>query len=310
MNADGLKWKDEFASAAIIAGACAWGICDASPVDSDVVRSMREWIEKGYHGEMHYLMRHMELKESVESVLPGCRSIVSLAFPYRHELKREADSLVFSRYATGRDYHIVLRELVKPLCSLITDAYGGSVRVCVDSAPLAERYYAVKCGLGTLGRNGMLYVEGYGSWVFLCEILSTALLPTVSWNDNMDSVSMCGSCRRCIDVCPGGAILGNGTIDSRRCRSYLTIENRDECLPAEIRLGKRVYGCDICQEVCPINSDSRQGIAAFVPRDIFRNITKEQLSAIDDETFSTMATESAISRISIRQLKRNADRCE
>lgn len=307
MNVDHSQWVENFDVLVRQAGACAWGICDATPLPQEVVDDMRRWIEHGNHAGMHYLARHADLKSSPQNVLPESRSVVSLVFPYyTSAVCNNTDTLIVSRHALGNDYHKVIKKRLQPLCHFIRDDFGGRTRGCVDSAPLAERYWAVKCRLGAIGRNGLLNVPGYGSWVFLAEILTTALLPAHYGKVEHHLLADCADCRKCLDACPGRAIAPGNKIDSSRCRAYLTIENRESELPEGVNLNRRIYGCDICQEVCPANSFPIPESDIFSPRHELLNLTREQIEALDHDSFRALTSGTSMERITLSQLKRNA----
>lgn len=307
MNVDHSQWIERFAMLVAETGACAWGISDAVDLPEPIMTKLTSWVDRGNHASMDYLRRHLPLKSSPDHVLEGCRSVVSLAFPYYSTAVRPRDALIFSRHALGEDYHRVIKERLRPLCAFIKDDFGGATRTCVDSAPVAERYWAVRCGLGSIGRNGLLYVPGYGSWVFLAEILTTARLPERHGGANDWRLAECRECTKCVDACPGNAII-DGTIDCRRCRAYLTIECRDEELPRGVNLGRRVYGCDICQEACPLNAVCPSDSEIFRPRPELLSLTTDDIDRLDAESFKNLTRGSSLSRITLEQLKRNAGR--
>ena len=234
---------------------------------------MAEWLEAGRHGTMEWLKRHAALRVSPENVFPGVRTVVCAAFPYAdakgYGHKHIAD------YALGEDYHIALRRRLAPVTERIMELYGAPSRICIDTAPLAERYWATMCGLGRCGRSGQFIVPGAGAGVFLATILTTLELEA---DGPMTDFDPCGECRRCIEACPGGAIGRDGTLDSRRCLSYLTIEHRGEW-PAEApRRGGRLYGCDICRRVCPHTLREAEPLDELRPRQELMGLTPEMLT--------------------------------
>lgn len=306
MNAVPSRWIENFSLLARQAGAVAWGSCRASEIPDEITASARRWIDKGCNASMEYLARHVELKKSLESVLPGCRAVISLAFPYNHKITRPKGALEISRYALSEDYHTVIKHRLRPLAAFIKEEYGGKVRTCVDSAPVAERYWAVKCGVGGIGRNGMLFIPGYGSWVFLAEILTTAPIPEKHGDVIAGFPGECENCHKCTDACPGHAIGSDSMVDCRKCRSYHTIENRDMNLPEDIKPGHRVYGCDICQEVCPLNIDETSVSSIFDLKQELLSLTLKQISELDDDHFRALVKGTAMERITLSQLRRNA----
>jgi len=225
-------------------GFTRFGIAEAGPAES--LAAYEDWISRGFHGEMEYLARHAPLKADPASLLPGVKSIIAVGLDYYQE---NSLSPRIARYALGRDYHRIFRtrlgSLVRELEREVPDA---RFRVTVDSAPILEREYAHRAGLGWFGKNTMLIDSKRGSWFLIGLILTTLdLEPTGR------SVGGCGTCRKCIDACPTGAIVeveGRWQVNARQCISYLTIEAPEQ---ADERVGEWLFGCDVCQEVCPFN---------------------------------------------------------
>jgi epoxyqueuosine reductase len=212
------------------------------------------WLEDVEVGDMTYLKRNLNLRKHPGRLLDGLQTIISLAYPYPATKPSTPDGYAASRYTVPQqeDYHLRLRRLTKQLCALIAEAFPGSrSRVCVDSAPIMERSFAVTGGIGFVGKNTMLIVPGHGSYCFLVEILTTApfQIPPV-----METESRCGTCTNCIEACPTGALKAPFHIDVSRCLSYLTIEaKRDINEKVAEKMGNTFFGCDVCQEVCPFN---------------------------------------------------------
>jgi epoxyqueuosine reductase len=234
------------------------GVARAEPIEDDVAR-YEEWTAQGMAGEMRYLTdRRADVRRDPQNLLPGARSIICVGKLYNQAPPAERDGhAIFSRYAWGRDYHDVLREALEQLAHKLGAVEQHQWKICVDSAPLLERSYARQAGLGWIGRNTCLINEPLGSWFFLGELITTLEL-----SPDAPPPDRCGTCARCIDACPTQAIVpagahsGNGwTLDARQCISYLNIELRGP-IPEEQQpwLGSRVFGCDICQEVCPWNA--------------------------------------------------------
>jgi len=211
----------------------------------------RGWIAEGRHAGMAYLERTADLRSRPEGLLPGARSIVCLAAPHRSEPLVAADGSRIARYAAGEDYHGTLRERAVRVAHSAADRIGGSFRwrVCVDSTPLAERSFAAAAGLGWIGKNGCLIDRELGSYLLLAEIVTDLDLPP-----DDPAAELCGSCVRCLKSCPTGAFIEPALLDAHRCLSYWTIEHRGP-LTDEVKasLGENVFGCDVCQEVCPWN---------------------------------------------------------
>jgi len=209
-----------------------------------------EWLASGYAGEMHYLERHAPLKADLKSLLPEVRSVVVVACNYYSEAEPNSDFQV-ARYARGDDYHGLMKAMLERFAEALRTHYPAlEARAFVDSGPLLERELAVRAGLGWFGKNTCLIAPGQGSWFLLGALLTNLPLPFSAPFETLH----CGSCTRCLDICPTEALLAPHTLDARRCIAYLTIETREE-IPLELRegIGGHVFGCDLCQEVCPWN---------------------------------------------------------
>lgn len=293
--------KKELVSRAELIGAVACGIAPCAPVGKDESERLYEWIDSGCNASMDYMAKYTGLRVDPQGLLPGARSVISFAFPYYPPDTPGDSDAIFARYSLGDDYHDVLRKRLTVIAEWIQNEFNAETRICVDTAPILERYWAVRAGVGFRGLNGLIIVPGAGSWVLLGEILTTAPLPP----DRPDTRS-CGSCRRCVESCPGHAIRPDATVDARRCRSYLTIECRDPGLPDGINLGRRIYGCDICQEVCPWNAaPATTAIKEFFPRPEILALTRSEIIDMDQERFSLIFRKSAIKRAKLTGLQRN-----
>ena len=211
----------------------------------------RRWIGEGRHAGMGYLAETMEIRETPSSLLPGARSVVCLAFPHGAAAPEAGDGSRVARYAAGGDYHWSLKERAASAAEGTLARIGPfRYRVCVDSAPLPERSLAAAAGIGWIGKNGCLIDEAHGSFLLLAEILTDLDLPP-----DEPIAERCGSCTRCLTACPTEAFLEPGLLDASRCIAYWTIEHRG-AVPDEIKpaLAEHVFGCDVCQEVCPWNA--------------------------------------------------------
>ena len=251
--------------------------------------------------EMTYLARSADERLDPARVLPGVRSIVSVAVVYNTDAP---PATAVSRYAWGADYHDVLRDRLKTLLEWMAQEAGAGFEAfsCVDAGPVQERVFAEQAGLGWIGKNTCLINPGLGSWLFLGEILCNAELEyDVPLADN------CGTCTRCLDACPTGAIVEPYRVDARRCLSYLTIETRG-ALPLEWRghLHDRIYGCDICQDVCPWNRRAATSDdAAWQPRDALVAPTLIDLCRLSDEAWREIVRQSAMQRAGLRRIRRS-----
>lgn len=270
-----------------------WGVVSLNdPVAPHAAEQYRQWLAEGRHGDMKYLENYLELRSDPRALLPEAKSMICVALPYYTD---EPFHLPVSLYARGRDYHEVVREKLQA----IADTLPGATRVCVDTAPLRERYWAARAGLGFIGKNNQLIIPGKGSYFFLGFILwrgGVTASPTPPHHN-------CGSCRRCIDACPGHCIPEDGSgIDARRCLSYLTIEYRGE-LTEKI---PTLYGCDMCQRVCPHNAMVQPtSIEDFHPLEEFATMTEADVAALTSGAFRRFFRHSAIRRTRLSGLLRN-----
>ena len=278
---------------------------------SQTLQRYRAWLENGYAGEMDYLERHLPLKEDPRRLLAEAKSVISLAMNYYtldppEFLAADPGRGQISRYAWGDDYHEVIRERLRQLVEFIRQRFAETepdCRICVDTAPILEREYAQKARLGWIGKNTNLINWRSGSWYFLAEVLvNVQLTPTTE-----PLRGTCGTCTRCIEACPTDAIVAPNVLDSRLCISYLTIELK-ESIPAELRpkMGNLIFGCDICQEVCPWNSKATPTTeSAFYPRE--GNLAPALLSLVNmtQAEFSSRFKGSPIKRAKRRGFLRN-----
>ncbi len=274
-----------------------YAVCPVEAVDPTAGAAYARWVASGAAGGMEYLGRYDEVRRDPALLLEGARSMLLMAFPYRTD---RPVHLPIAQYARGRDYHEVVRERLSALAAELP----GATRVCVDTAPLRERYWAARAGLGFIGRNNQLYVPGLGSYCFIGTILTTAELPAVRPFD-FGAADPCAGCRACVDACPGRCISPDGgPIDARRCVSYLTIEHRG-ALPEGTRLTS-LYGCDVCQRVCPLNRDvALTPIEDFWPSDELAALTAADVAAMTPADFSRIFRHSAIKRTKLAGLQRN-----
>lgn len=290
-------------------GAAVWGVAPARPVDPQAIARRDRWIAQGNHAGMDYLTRYPEQRADPRELLPGARSIIVAAFPYTPARRQDPRALQIAWYAYGRDYHDVVRRRLTAVADRLTALHpspeGTQVcRVCVDTAPIMERYWAVQAGLGFIGRNCQLIIPNQGSAFFLGEIVTTIPL-----TESKPCRLQCpDGCDRCIRACPGTAINTDSTLDARRCLSYLTIEHRGELPPDAPRPGRRLYGCDTCQTVCPFNRDAiPTTIPEFAPRQELLTLSPDDVASMTQEQFSTLFAGSAIKRAKLAGLKRNLD---
>ena len=277
----------------------------ASELEDHNVALFRKWLADEQEAGMHYLRKNLDVRENPSERFPWARSVISFTIPY--DPHRPADDSVashISRYAQGEDYHFVLDRMLGRLEEAL-HAFSEDIRTrrYVDTGPLSDRSHATQAGLGWIGKNGMLIDERHGSWFFIGTLLTSLendILPPVV-------TDRCGSCTRCIDACPTDAILPDRTVDSNLCISYLTIEHRGD-LPPELEhsLEGNIFGCDICQEVCPWNRKAPAGHEELAPRHEYRDRPIHEMLHISQEDFSTLFRKSAVKRAKVAGIKRNA----
>lgn len=280
------------------------GVASAGPV-ADFGR-YAAWLDGGFAGTMRYLRKHRAQREDPRELLPEARSVIVLSLNYagpgRPEPARGRGRI--SRYALGRDYHKILRKRMKAVEALLRERHGaGATRSCVDSAPLLERSLAAAAGLGWIGKNTMLIDEKLGSWTFLGAVLCDLELPPDS-----RAAGRCGSCVACLEACPTGAFPEPGLLDARRCISYLTIEHRGEIEPElAAKMGNHVFGCDICQEVCPWNASAPPGgVEDFRPRPGLVDPPLSELADLDEDRFLARFAGTPVMRAGLEGMRRNA----
>jgi epoxyqueuosine reductase len=281
------------------------GIARADALTEEGVR-LHEWLARRYHGTMEWMERSIEKRVDPRLILPGAKSVISLAMNYYADVRHSNDPGVgkISRYAWGDDYHLVATPRIQSLLDCIKSENPDiDARIYVDTGPVMDKTWAVKSGIGWLGKHTNVITKEYGSWVFLGEIILDAEL---EYDEPI--ADFCGTCRACIDACPTGAIVEPYVLDSNKCISYLTIEHRGE-IPGELRpkFENWVYGCDICQDVCPWNSFQQQTREeAFVPREVNVSPKLEELEHMTGEEFSRRFRRSPVKRTKLEGLRRNA----
>ncbi|MEL7186966.1 MAG: tRNA epoxyqueuosine(34) reductase QueG, partial [Pseudomonadota bacterium] len=301
LKADILRWSGEL------------GFQDAgiSDIDLDVADArLNEWLDKKFHGSMHYMERHGSKRSHPDELVPGTIRVISVRMDYLQEDQDVAKALLdhsskayISRYALGRDYHKVLRGRLRDLARRIEQRVGEfGYRVFVDSAPVLEKAIAEKAGIGWVGKHTNVIDRDSGSWFFLGELYTDLPLAV----DEAET-SHCGTCVACIDVCPTQAIVAPYQLDARRCISYLTIENKG-AIPDEFReaIGNRVYGCDDCQLYCPWNKFAQPSDESdFNPRHNLDDAELVDLFAWSKQEFLERTEGSAIRRIGYESWSRN-----
>ena len=304
MNSKSYPCSNDLQAKASDLGFVRIGIAEASEMPQSILDYYKTWIDNGCHGEMAYMERYEEVRRNPQLLLDDAQSIIAVVANYHSPTKSQQNMPKWASYALGDDYHDVMREKLSQLASFIQEIWGGATRICVDTAPIFERYWAQQAGVGFIGRNSMLIVPEIGSYVFIGIILST-----VKFQPNEPCTLNCIGCNACIRHCPGKAISLSGTVDARRCHSYLTIEYRGE-LPEELDLNGKVYGCDMCQSVCPHNLNAPiTKITEFLPRQEILDLTHDDINAMTQEEFSGIFRRSAIKRTKLTGLQRNNHHC-
>lgn len=290
--------KERIRGALLDAGAVAAGFARAEAIDEALAERLERWYAEGCHATMEYMPRHAELRRDPRQLLPEARTVISVAFPYYPPQLRPQTLPQIALFAYGRDYHKVLVKLLRPVCRMLTEEYGAKTRICVDSAPIAERYWALKAGIGRRGDNGTVITDEAGSFVFLAEILTD--LDIVPDEPSTRECSHCGACRR---VCPGAAIADDATIDAGRCLSYLTIEHQgllnslqQKIMDSEIGRNT-LFGCDLCQKVCHHNRGvSATKIAALHPDPEILTLDALKIASMSDEQWRAFSAGRALRR--------------
>tara|TARA_B100000609_G_scaffold189396_1_gene176378 strand:+ start:65 stop:1003 length:939 start_codon:yes stop_codon:yes gene_type:complete len=279
--------------------------CGISKADflEDEAANLENWLKNEMHGEMSYMERNFDMRLDPRKILNGAKSVISLTYNYYTDKLQKDENFKISKYAFGTDYHFVIREKLKNLLFLIKEKVGDiNGRVFVDSAPILERAWAKKSGLGWIGKNTNLISKNVGSFFFLCEIIVD-----IELDYDYSTTDHCGTCTACIDACPTNAIVEPYKVDGSRCISYLTIELKEN-MPeyAKDSYDKWIFGCDICQDVCPWNKFSKpHNEPLFNADEKFLSMSKNEWLEITKETFDKVFKDSPVKRTGYDGLKRN-----
>ena len=280
------------------------GIAKAVRLEDDA-RRLESWLNKGMHGNMKYMEKYFDLRIDPCKLVPGARSVITLLLNYYPEENHDNNTAKISKYAYGKDYHDVIREKLNQFIDLIKLNIGEiHGRGFVDSAPVLERAWAQRSGLGWIGKNGNLINKQMGSFFFIATLITDLDLQT----DEPFANDFCGTCTRCIDACPTDAILPGKVVDGSRCISYFTIELKDTLIPQEMK-GKFenwMFGCDICQNVCPWNRFAKPtNEIEFTPLPGLFNISTKEWETMTEEKFRQLFRQSPLSRSKLKGIQRN-----
>lgn len=297
-----MAFSDEIKQKALDLGFDACGICRAT--ESGEEERYMQWLQDHWQGGMVYMERNIDKRLDPRLLVEGARSIISVALNYYPPVKLPGKVPQFAYYAYGKDYHEVVREKLRCLFEWIRERVPDVTgRYFSDSAPVLERFWAARAGLGFIGKNTLLIIPGKGSYFFLGE-----LIIDIELDYDEPVTENCGDCTRCLRSCPTNAIEEPYRLNATRCISYQTIENKGEIAPEIVpNLRNNVYGCDICQKVCPWNRDAMShNIPEFMPSDAFLKLDLEQIMEMDEDRWNHIFRQSAVKRAKLSGLKRNA----
>ena len=267
---------------------------------------LEDWLRHNYHGKMGYMDNHFDKRLDPRLLVDGAKTIVSLLFNYFPETKQDEDAPKIAKYAYGEDYHFVIKDKLNELLNFLREKVGAiNGRVFVDSAPVMDKAWAKKSGLGWIGKNTNLIQPRMGSFFFIAElIIDLEIEPDGPMKD------YCGTCTRCIDSCPTEAIVQPYVVDGSKCISYLTIELKDQLIPQEFsgKMDQWMFGCDICQDVCPWNRFSKATHEKrFKPNPLLLEMKTNEWHELNEEVFNQLFKLSAVKRTKFNGLKRNIE---
>ena len=302
MNAS--KYTTMIKSEAKRLGFLSCGISKAEFLEEEAPR-LEQWLKDGMHGEMGYMANHFDKRLDPTKLVDGAKSVVSLLLNYFPSEKQNSDSYKISKYAYGTDYHFVIKDKLKTLMHFINEEIGEvHGRAFVDSAPVLDKAWAAKSGLGWMGKNGNLLTQKLGSFYFIAELIIDLELEY-----DVPTTDHCGTCTACIDACPTAAIVAPYVVDGSKCISYFTIELKDE-IPTEYK-GKFddwMFGCDVCQDVCPWNRFSKpHQEPLFDPHPELLSKDKKEWELLTSNVFVDIFAKSAVKRTKFTGLKRNIE---
>jgi epoxyqueuosine reductase len=305
LNSNTAKYSQFIKSEAQRLGFLSCGISKVEFLEQEAPR-LEKWLSENRNGKMQYMENHFDKRLNPALLVDGAKSVVSLLLNYYPEKTQRQDSFKISKYAYGQDYHHIIKEKLKELLHSIQENIGEvGGRVFVDSAPVLDKAWAQKSGLGWIGKNTNLISKKVGSFFFVAELILDIELEY----DNPTMTDHCGSCTRCIDACPTDAIIAPYVVDGSKCISYYTIELKEN-IPQEVK-GKFddwVFGCDVCQDVCPWNRFSSPHSESLLnPKEEILSFSKQDWIDITEETFSKVFQKSAVKRTKFEGFKRNIE---
>lgn len=268
-------------------------------------KRLEVWLSNDFNGKMKYMENHFDKRTDPGKLVDGAKSVISVLFNYHNPTKQLDDNAPkISQYAYGKDYHFVIKNKLKELQLFLTKKFGEiNCRGFVDSAPVMDKVWAEKSGLGWIGKHSNLINKEMGSYFFIAE-----LIVDIELEEDIPINDYCGTCTKCIDACPTEAIVQPYVVDGSKCISYLTIELKDQILPNEFKgkMDSWMFGCDICQDVCPWNRfASTHNEPQFNPHPDLLKLTKKEWNELSEETYQNLFRKSAVKRTKFSGLKRN-----
>lgn len=304
MNSNRANTTQQIKAEAKRLGFLSCGIAKAGFLEAEAPR-LERWLKNGFQGEMHYMENHFDKRLDPTLLVDGAKSVISLLLNYYPESTQNPESYQISKYAYGQDYHFVIKDKLKELLHFIQNVIGEvNGRAFVDSAPVLDKAWAAKSGLGWIGKNANLITQKTGSFYFIAE-----LIVDLELDYDTPTTDHCGTCTACIDACPTQAIVAPYVVDGSKCISYFTIELKDQ-LPPEMKgaWNDWMFGCDVCQDVCPWNRFAKpHQEPAFNPHPDLLQLTKKDWEEITEDTFRKVFKNSAVKRTKYEGLKRNID---
>ena len=296
------KYSDFIKNKSIELGFISCGISKSGFLENEIGR-FESWLKDNYHGQMSYMERNFDKRMDTTKLVAGSKSVISLLFNYYPSKEINNDSFKISKYAYGKDYHLIIKDKLKSLLSSMRNEIGEiDGRVFVDSAPIMEKAWAKKSGLGWIGKNTNLISKKTGSFFFIAEIIVDLELEY-----DLEVTDHCGSCTACLDACPTDALYEPYKIDASKCISYFTIEIKDQ-FPNDLKkdFNDWIFGCDICQDVCPWNKFSIPNKEPLLnPKNEINQYSKKDWLELTDEVFKVVFKETSLERTRFKGLKRN-----